>query len=114
MYLVSTLCANTSTEKERQAFLAVGTAKQITKEIDEIHKSASFDLKSWASNEPETLDATENTKGEQNAFFLGDHMERTLILDDIENKKNDMLGFLLNLRNTPNEVIYGEQPPMKR
>ncbi|GBP58818.1 hypothetical protein EVAR_84013_1 [Eumeta japonica] len=95
-----------------QAFPDIETATRTIFEINEIHKAAAFQLRGWASNEPDALVATESLRREQKALSIGDHTERTLGL--IWKTKNDTLSFSLNLRNCPREVIQGYRPPTKR
>ncbi|GBP14443.1 hypothetical protein EVAR_7729_1 [Eumeta japonica] len=52
------------TNERFEVFPDVETAQQITNDINENHKSASFDLMGWASNETDALGAIESTKGE--------------------------------------------------
>ncbi|GBP29306.1 hypothetical protein EVAR_79003_1 [Eumeta japonica] len=59
-----------------QAFPDIETATRTIFEINEIHKAAAFQLRGWASNEPDALVATESLKREQKALSIGDHTER--------------------------------------
>ncbi|GBP37268.1 hypothetical protein EVAR_35701_1 [Eumeta japonica] len=81
-------------------------------EINDIHKAAAFQLRGWASNEPDALVATESLRKEQKALSIGDHTERTLGVTWKMN--NDTLNFSLNFRNYPREVIQGYRPPTTR
>ncbi|GBP13207.1 hypothetical protein EVAR_93159_1 [Eumeta japonica] len=74
-----------------QAFPDIETATRTIFEINEIHKAAAFQLRGWASNEPDALVATESLRREQKALSIGDHTERTLGL--IWKTKNDTLSF---------------------
>ncbi|GBP97923.1 hypothetical protein EVAR_79013_1 [Eumeta japonica] len=59
-----------------QAFPDIETATRTIFEINEIHKAAAFQLRGWASNEPDALVATESLRREQKALSIGDHTER--------------------------------------
>lgn len=85
--------------------------RQIVNDIYKLNMQASFELRGFASNNPNVVSDVQPRESECTVIGKSD-TERTLGL--IWNHKKDTLGFNVNLRNTPAEVINGSVLPTKR
>ncbi|XP_047997280.1 uncharacterized protein LOC125234904 [Leguminivora glycinivorella] len=86
-------------------------ARRVVNDIYELNMRASFELRGFASNHPEVIADVVNSKEETTVIGASDS-ERTLGLK--WNHKRDTLGFNVNFRNTPENVLDGRELPTKR
>ncbi|CAG4964262.1 unnamed protein product [Parnassius apollo] len=70
-----------------------------------IYKKVGFELRGWASNQPELLQNVKIDTIEKTEVDLGEKEEKTLGLRWFT--KRDSIGFRANLRNTPEEITRG-------
>lgn len=87
------------------------TVRRVVNEIYELNKRASFELRGFASNRPAVISDVSNSNLDT-ALIARNDMERTLGLK--WNHASDTLGFNVNMRNTPVEVLNGSRLPTKR
>ncbi|XP_063389642.1 uncharacterized protein LOC134675361 [Cydia fagiglandana] len=86
-------------------------ARRVVNEVYELNMRASFELRGFASNHPAVIADVVNSN--QETSLLGaNESERTLGLK--WNHKRDTLGFNVNFRNTPEDVLNGQKLPTKR
>ncbi|XP_026738352.1 uncharacterized protein LOC113501423 [Trichoplusia ni] len=86
--------------------------RRVTAQVDFIHRKAGFELRGWASNQPELLHRVRTEMTEKVEVNLGEKEEKTLGLRWFTEK--DSIGFRANLRNTPEEIARGFKVPTKR
>ncbi|XP_063540079.1 uncharacterized protein LOC134749105 [Cydia strobilella] len=86
-------------------------ARRIVNEVYELNMRASFELRGFASNHPAVIADVVNSK-EETSLLGASESERTLGLK--WNHKRDTLGFNVNFRNTPEDVLNGQKLPTKR
>ncbi|XP_047990706.1 uncharacterized protein LOC125229808 [Leguminivora glycinivorella] len=93
-----------------QSFPSIEEAKRVSSEVNHVHKKARFELRGWATNEPEVIG-----KKEREGVTVpigGSEIEKTLGL--LWDTREDSIRFKLNTRRAPPEVIKGQRPPTKR
>lgn len=95
-----------------QSFSNKKEAKEVSEQVDKIHKTGGFELRGWASNDPYVISNLQEKPPEQVPLNGHEHIEKTLGM--LWHVKNDALKYTLNLRNTPEDVINGTRPPTKR
>ncbi|XP_063616322.1 uncharacterized protein LOC134789659 [Cydia splendana] len=86
-------------------------ARRVVNDIYELNMRASFELRGFASNHPAVISDVVNSK-EETSLLGASESERTLGLK--WNHKRDTLGFNVNFRNTPEDVLNGQKLPTKR
>ncbi|XP_048003936.1 uncharacterized protein LOC125240133 [Leguminivora glycinivorella] len=86
-------------------------ARRVVNDVYELNMRASFELRGFASNHPEVIADVVNSKEETTVIGASDS-ECTLGLK--WNHKRDTLGFNVNFRNTPENVLDGRELPTKR
>ncbi|XP_063371441.1 uncharacterized protein LOC134659686 isoform X1 [Cydia amplana] len=86
-------------------------ARRVVNDVYELNMRASFELRGFASNHPAVIADVVNSK-EETSLLGANESERTLGLK--WNHKRDTLGFNVNFRNTPEDVINGQKLPTKR
>lgn len=87
-------------------------ARQIINDVYELNSKASFELTGFASNQPSVIADVSHSKESSTSLGIKTESERTLGL--IWNHSRDTLGFNVNLRNTPPNVLNGTKLPTKR
>ncbi|XP_045487974.1 uncharacterized protein LOC123689933 [Pieris rapae] len=90
-----------------QSFHSVDDCKRVMQQVDLIHKNAHFELRGWASNKKEIVEA-----GGEQEVHLGENEEKTLGLRWLTSE--DCLGFRSQFRRIPDEIARGMQTPTKR
>jgi hypothetical protein len=95
-----------------QSFPTPEEARRVAREVDYVHRQAGFELRGWASNDDEIACSFEPSPGAATIHIGGSETEKTLGL--LWNTKEDCIGFRVNTRRTPPEVIEGWRPPTKR
>ncbi|XP_075990118.1 uncharacterized protein LOC142985756 [Anticarsia gemmatalis] len=86
-------------------------AVRVSKEVDKIHKKASFVLRGWTSNDQSVLQHFD-TDQENKILPIGSNKEKTLGL--LGETGKDCISFQLNENKTPPEVLKDTRPPTKR
>ncbi|XP_061725398.1 uncharacterized protein LOC133531282 [Cydia pomonella] len=86
-------------------------ARRVVNDIYELNMRASLELRGFASNNPAVISDVVNSK-EETSLLGANENERTLGLK--WNHKRDTLGFNVNFRNTPEDVLNGQKLPTKR
>ncbi|XP_045494845.1 uncharacterized protein LOC123693694 [Colias croceus] len=86
-------------------------AKEITAHVDRIHRYAGFELRGWASNKENAIRNFTNT-GATTVEIGGSETERTLGL--LWHVKQDYIGFRVNTKRVPQEIIENKRTPTKR
>ncbi|XP_063629208.1 uncharacterized protein LOC134800656 [Cydia splendana] len=86
-------------------------ARRVVNDIYELNMRASFELRGFASNHPAVISDVINSK-EETSLLGASESERALGLK--WNHKRDTLGFNVNFRNTPEDVLNGQKLPTKR
>lgn len=86
-------------------------ARQIVNDVYKLNMKASFELRGFASNNENVIRDVAPTDASTSLIGKGD-TERTLGL--LWNHKQDTLGFNVNLRKTPENVLNGTVLPTKR
>ncbi|XP_047989853.1 uncharacterized protein LOC125229116 [Leguminivora glycinivorella] len=93
-----------------QSFPSIEEAKRVSSEVNHVHKKARFELRGWATNEPEVIGKKEREG--VTVSIGGSEIEKTLGL--LWDTREDSIRFKLNTRRAPPEVIKGQRPPTKR
>ncbi|XP_073960515.1 uncharacterized protein [Choristoneura fumiferana] len=89
-------------------------ARRIINDVHTLNSLASFELTGFASNRPEVVTDVKSTGSDKKSTSLGVKSESERTLGLVWNHARDTLGFNVNLRNTPPNVLNGTQLPTKR
>ncbi|KAJ0171072.1 hypothetical protein K1T71_013271 [Dendrolimus kikuchii] len=94
-----------------QSLQTVEEARKMTAAVDNIQRRAGFQLRGWTSNYKEAISSFAPS-GQTTVEIGGSEIEKTLGL--MWHVREDTLGFRVNQRRVPAEVLEGSRMPTKR
>ncbi|KAJ0169173.1 hypothetical protein K1T71_014914 [Dendrolimus kikuchii] len=94
-----------------QSLQTVEEARKMTAAVDNIQRRAGFQLRGWTSNYKEAISSFAPS-GQTTVEIGGSEIEKTLGL--MWHVREDTLGFRVNQRRVPAEVLAGSRMPTKR